>query len=88
MTAFLKRHFLWTGFVAALLPVGVLLALQFVWLSRLERMSAIAQQAVLHNYLEGVGTEVQYAYRAAAERVLNVPAAVVTQGWHEQVASH
>jgi len=88
MTAFLKRHFLWAGFVAALVPVGVLLALQFVWLSRLERMSAMAQQAVLHNYLEGVGTEVQYAYRAAAERVLNVPAAAVMQGDHEQVAYH
>ena len=50
-TTFLKRHTLWAGFVAVLMPLLVLLGLQFVWLARLERVSALAQKAALNNYL-------------------------------------
>ncbi|PYS95640.1 MAG: hypothetical protein DMF50_08005 [Acidobacteria bacterium] len=84
---FLKRHTLQIGFVAVLAPLVVLLCLQFVWLGRLERASAIAQKASLSNYLEAVGTEVQYFYRAAAERSLNLPAAFFTQGRLERAAA-
>ena len=84
---FLKRHTLQIGFVAVLAPLVVLLSLQFVWLGRLERASAIAQKASLSNYLEAVGTEVQYFYRAAAERSLNLPAAFFTQGRLERAAA-
>jgi signal transduction histidine kinase len=84
---FLKRHSLWAGFLAVLAPLLVLLALQYTWLDRLKRLSAIAHQATLDNYLEAVGTEVQYAYRAAAERGLNLPATYFTQGRLAEVAS-
>jgi signal transduction histidine kinase len=83
---FLRRHSLWAGFVGALLPVGILLSLQFVWLSRLERMSTMAQQAAMQNYLEGVGSQIQYAYRSAAERALNLPPSILLQGNLEEVA--
>jgi signal transduction histidine kinase len=77
---------LWAGFVAAVVPLLVLLGLQFVWLRRLERVSAIAHKAALNNYLEAVGTEVQYFYRSAAERALNLPAVIFTGGDLEKAA--
>ncbi len=44
---FLGERALWAGFVAAVLPLLVLLGLQFLWLRRLERVSAIAHKAAL-----------------------------------------
>ncbi len=85
---FLKRHSLWAGFLAVLAPLLVLLALQYTWLARLKRVSAIAHQATLDNYLEAVGTEVQYVYRAGAERGLNLPATFFTQGRLVEAASY
>ena len=65
---FLKKHTLWVGFLAVLAPLLVMLGLQFVWLARLKQVSALAQKAAHTNYLEAVGTEVQFYYRSAAER--------------------
>jgi signal transduction histidine kinase len=71
--SYLRRHTPWVGFTAVLLPLVVLLALQLVWLKRLQETSAIARRAALHSALEAAGSEVQYFYRSVAERVLNVP---------------
>jgi len=86
--AFAKRHTILLGLVAVLVPLLVLLILQSVWLARLERVSAIAHKAALSNYLESVGTELQYFYRSSAERLLNVPATLFTQGRLDQAAIH
>src|SRR5258706_10878258 len=77
---FLKRHTLWVGFLAVLAPLLVMLGMQFTWLSRLEQVSALAQKAAHTNYLEAVGTEVQFYYRSTGERALNIPASLFTQG--------
>src|SRR5712692_1677188 len=69
-----RRTRLWAGFAAVLLPLLILLVLQYVWLHRLERLSAIAERAVLGNYLETIGADVEYYYRSLAERALNIPA--------------
>jgi len=87
VVSYLRQHTLWVGFAAVLAPLALLLGAQFVWLSRLERVSAIARQAALYNYLEAIGSEVQYFYRSAAERSLNVPASLFTQGRLEKVAA-
>ena len=79
LATFLRKHSLWAGFLAVLAPLLVMLALQFVWLARLKQVSAIAQKAAHSNYLEAIGTEVQYFYRATAERVLNLPASLFTE---------
>ncbi len=88
ITDILRKHTLWVGFAAVLAPLLVLLGLQYVWLERLDRVSAIAHTAALSNYLEAVGTEVQYFYRSSAERALNLPASVFTQGRFERAASY
>ncbi len=86
--AFLKKHSLWVGFLAVLAPLLVMLGLQFVWLARLEQVSAIAQKAAHSNYLEAIGTEVQYFYRATAERALNLPASLFTERRLEEAAHY
>jgi signal transduction histidine kinase len=77
--AFVRRHTLWAGLVGVLIPLLVLLVLQLVQLRQLRNVQAIARRATLDNYLEAIGTEVQYFYRSAAERALNLPA-----GWFMQ----
>jgi signal transduction histidine kinase len=67
------RRVLWAGMAAVLLPLAVLLALQYLWLADLERNSAIARQAALKNYLETITKEVHYFYWKISERALNLP---------------
>src|SRR5215210_4463995 len=73
-----RRHALWVGFVAVLVPLLVLLALQYRWLVKLEQGSKKVYKATLNTFLEGVSTEVEYFYRNA-EPVLDLPAADFTQ---------
>jgi signal transduction histidine kinase len=77
--SFLKRHTLIAGLFAVVLPLAVLLGVQFVWLLRLERVSAIAHEAALQSFLGSVGTQIEYTYRETAERSLNLPASLFTQ---------
>jgi signal transduction histidine kinase len=86
LTAFLKKHTLWVGFLAVLAPLLVMLGLQFVWLARLKQVSALAEKAAHTNYLEAIGTEVQFSYRSTAERALNVPASLFKQGRLDELA--
>lgn len=72
LSDWVRRHLLILAFGAAFIPVGVLLVLQLAWLNRLEVVSQAAREAVLRNYLEGVGSTVEYSYRATAERLLNL----------------
>ena len=76
---FLKRHKLWLGFVAAFLPLAVLLFMQFQWLAKLEETSAIARQATLSSYVDGLLEKVLYFYEINAI-ALNVPGSLFTEG--------
>jgi signal transduction histidine kinase len=67
------RRVLWAGVFAVLLPLAVLLALQYWWLADLERNSAIAREATLKNYLETITKDVHYFYWKISERTLNLP---------------
>ncbi|MBZ0269442.1 HAMP domain-containing histidine kinase, partial [bacterium] len=62
------------GFVAVIVPLAVLLALQYVWLVRLQEMSVIAHQAALRGYLDAVGWQVHQEIRERAG-ALELPAA-------------
>ena len=86
--AFLRSHPLLLGFAVAVVPLVLMLSMQYVWLSRLERATAIAHDAVLRNHLEAVGTEVEYFYRSTAERLLNVPASLFTDGDIASIGEH
>ena len=72
-----RRQTLWTVLLAVLLPLAVMLYLQYRWLADLERSSALASRATLRNYLEAVDKDVQYLYAKNAERALNLPASLL-----------
>ncbi|HXV76519.1 MAG TPA: HAMP domain-containing sensor histidine kinase [Candidatus Polarisedimenticolaceae bacterium] len=80
-----KRRVLWIGFFAVLVPLAVLLAMQYGWLTRLEKTSAIAEKAWLNNYLEAVSSKVEYFYRKQAERALNVPESLLAYQKPEKI---
>jgi signal transduction histidine kinase len=85
---FIRRHTLLLCFEAVLVPLVILMGMQFVWLGHLKKASALAHKAALHNFLESVGTDIQYFYRSGAERALNLPASLFTEGKLDQVADH
>ena len=64
---------LWAGVLAVLLPLAILLGLQYWWLTDLEHTSAIARKAALDNYLGAISKEVRYFYFKISERALNLP---------------
>ena len=69
----MRRRTLGVGFLATLASLVVLLGLQYVWLTRLAEMTALAHRASLDSYLEAVGKEIRYYYLTQAERCLSLP---------------
>lgn len=72
------RRRTWLLVAAALVPLVLLVVVQYRWLVRLERVSAVAHQATLDNYLEAIVSGVELHYRSLGERALNLPAAMFT----------
>ena len=85
---FLKKHPLWLGFVVAVVPLVVLVGLQYLWLVRLQETSAVAHTAYLGHYLEAVTRRVEYHYRSMAERSLNIPAPILEALDRDEMAKY
>lgn len=83
-----KRHLFSAALVAVGVPLAVLVALQYRSLVRLEHLSEVARQATVENYLEAVTDKVRYFYESGAERALNLPESVFTEGYSEKAAFH
>ncbi|MDP9121171.1 MAG: hypothetical protein M3O15_07355, partial [Acidobacteriota bacterium] len=79
---------MWVGFGAAILPLLVLLTLQYRWLVQLGQTSTLAHRATLFNYMHAVTAEVRYFYRSNGERALNLPTSWFTQNHLERAAGH
>ncbi len=73
----LTDHALIVGFGVALVPLLVLLVLQVGWLRELDETSAVAHRAALRSWAEASGNAVEQFYRTTAERLLNVPVALL-----------
>ncbi len=82
------RRRIWLLVAAALVPLCLLLVLQYRWLVSLERVSAVAHRATLDNYLEAVASAVELHYRSIGERSLNLPAALFTPDRLHKAAYH
>jgi signal transduction histidine kinase len=81
---FFRRHILWVGFFAVLVPLMSILALQYWSLSKLEETSPVADKMWMKNYLMDVSKEVKFFYRTNAEQVLNTPASLLNEeGTHK-----
>ena len=85
---FIKKHVLMVGFLAVLAPLGVMLSLQYGWLVKLQKTSAVAEKASLGNYLRVVSKEIEYFYFKQAERSLNIPPDLLLEGRFRRVASY
>jgi signal transduction histidine kinase len=83
-----KKHALGVGFVAVLVPLLVLLGLQYRWLVKLDQSSEIVHNATLKTFLEGVTGEVERFYGSKAERMLDLPTSVFTQNQLYKAAYH
>ena len=82
------RRVMWAGVLAVLLPLVVLMGLQYWWLADLERNSAIAREATLKNYLETITKDVHYFYWKISERALNLPPEVFGEKKTEKAAGY
>jgi signal transduction histidine kinase len=85
---FLRKHVLWSALAGVLVPLVVLLALQYRWLVDLEQNTTAARQAALRNYLEAVSSRVEYFYRNQAERALNIPDDVLADNDPLKIVHH
>lgn len=86
--AWLRRHRLWIGFLAVIIPLAIILGLQYQSLVKLEKISPIAHKVMLKGYLYRVAKEVEGFYRAGAERVLNVSPYTCTEDRIQKVSYH
>ena len=82
---YFRKRTLLAGFIAVLVPLVVLLLLQYRWLARLEHTTAIAEEAWLDEYLDAVTDEVASFYRTQAERSLSLPGYLFTDRHVEQI---
>ncbi|HET9211273.1 MAG TPA: hypothetical protein VFR03_12780, partial [Thermoanaerobaculia bacterium] len=73
-----KRYNRWIGFAAVLLPLAILLGLQYRWLQALDRFSERAHKAQVASLLEAVSKNVEYSY-ADAGQILDLQPTVFTQ---------
>jgi signal transduction histidine kinase len=78
LRSFLKRHILWVGFLAVIVPLLSLLGLQYWFLLRLEKTSSLADKVWMKNYLADVSKEVKFHYRNSAEQTLSTRAYALT----------
>jgi signal transduction histidine kinase len=62
----------WIAAAAVLVPLSILLVLQYLWLVDLERTSTVARRVALDKHLMGVAKEVDYFYSKQA-KALNLP---------------
>jgi signal transduction histidine kinase len=76
------------GFLAAVVPLVVLLTLQYRWLLDLQKTSRISREAALENYVEAIVKEVHYFYVNQAERALNLPAELFTKEAIQKAGYH
>ena len=71
-----------------LVPLLVLVALQYVSSRRLARVEVIAHQTTLTRYLDAVAAEVRRVYEDAAEEMLDVPGDALAVERFDVVARH
>ncbi len=78
LRTFLKRHILWVGLVAVIIPLLAILALQYRSLNELQKTSTVAENVWMKNYLADVSKEVKYFYRSIAEETLTTSARAIS----------
>ena len=84
LRTFLRRHILWVGFFAVVVPLVSILVLQYRSLAKLEKASTVAETVGMKNYLVDVSKEMKYFYKDNADELLKVHAHLVESGRLEE----
>src|SRR5262249_40370231 len=82
----MRRHLRPAWVLVTLVPLALLLWMQYRWLESLQAVSTIANRAALDNALKSIATDVQYFYSSQAERTLNVPSSTFIEGSLQDIA--
>ncbi|HKY05476.1 MAG TPA: hypothetical protein VJQ56_11330, partial [Blastocatellia bacterium] len=75
----LRRHVLQIGLLAVILPLVIILGLQYSSLAELEKTRPVARKEYMRKFLTVVARETYDFYRTTAEQNLNVPAKAFNQ---------
>ena len=73
-----KRRLLLIGLLAVILPLCLMMGLQYWWLVRLKTTSSIARTSTQEQFLSLLSQKVDFFYGRLAEQMLQVPAVLVT----------
>jgi signal transduction histidine kinase len=80
----LKRHALWVGLLAVIVPLLVNLGLQYRSLVELKSILPTTRRAHMKDYLSAVAKQVSWSYRTSAEQVLSVPVKAFAEPIHPE----
>ena len=85
---FFRRHILWVGFLAVILPLLAILGLQYRSLVKLEQASPVADRMAMKDYLYKVVTEAQEFYYALAKSRLSPPWHGIAERRYDEVVAY
>ncbi|MGH9842286.1 MAG: sensor histidine kinase [Blastocatellia bacterium] len=74
---FLRQHALWVGLIVVIVPLLIILCLQYRSLVMQERTAPAYRKELLRNRLQAINQEIEAFYRAQAEQALNVPSETI-----------
>lgn len=77
--SFIKKHLLWAGLIAVLLPLLCLLGLQYYSLSKLEKTTTFEYTSKMENFLFDIQNDVKVFYKTQAAETLNTSASFLTE---------
>ncbi|MBX7223627.1 MAG: HAMP domain-containing histidine kinase [Blastocatellia bacterium] len=86
--AFLKQHPHWVYATLVVVPLLLLLGMQYQSLLRLKKTMPIAQKMWMKNCLYKIGTEVKDYLKTNAETALAIPAQPLAEGKYESIEEH
>jgi signal transduction histidine kinase len=91
LKALLSQHVIWVVLVAVMVPLLIILMVQYRSLVELERTLPIANKAWMRKYLVTLASQVEETYRTGAEETLSVPREAFLKGvkekkWDEVIA--
>jgi signal transduction histidine kinase len=86
--AFVKRHTLWLGLITVIVPLVIILGLQYRSLVQLQQLSMVADKWKLKDTLWALSNDIQDHYQARAKEVLDVSPGTDSESIAEAAITH
>ncbi len=88
LRTFIKQNTLWLGLLTVVVPLLIILALQYRSLARLQQLSMVADKWRLKDYLWSLSNEIQDNYQNRARKILDISPHGLTRGVAEEAVLH